>query len=383
MLCLVTVDWLAYDGLCRWSLMASAAARRLVVPADTVGALVPHTPSVPVLGSATGCLAGLTFVLKDLYNIAGRKTGNGNPTAFERAEPAQRHAAVTAALLEQGASCVGVTICDEFFYSLTGQNVHYGTPHNIHAPGGVPGGSSSGSAAATAAGLADFGIGSDTGGSVRIPAAFCGLFGLRPTHGRISLEGATAMAPSFDTCGWFARDAAVFSAVGRALLPATQQAPSTPAVPQRLLLAEDAFDRADPAVAAALRGALSRMQSGELLPATVESVRAAPPGRTLLEWWAQSFKPLQSWEAARTLLPWVLEHKPVLGRGVRERMESARDVTEAQMDRALALKQEYQEAMRALLPPGTLLVLPAAPCVAFSKTSSFEEQVRFCSSDRI
>jgi amidase len=108
---------------------------------------------------------------------------------------------VTAALLEQGASCVGVTICGDFFYSLIGQNVHYGTPYNTHATDGVPGGFSSGSAGTTAAGLADFGIGSGTASSVRVPAAFCGLFGLRPTHGRISLEGATTMAPSFDTCG--------------------------------------------------------------------------------------------------------------------------------------------------------------------------------------
>lgn len=153
-----------------------------------VGALVPHGLCSPLLGSGSGPLAGKTFVLKDLYDIEGRKTGNGNPAVFERAEPAKRSAAVVTALLDAGAGCTGVAICDEFFYSIAGVNHHYGTPQNTHAPGCIPGGSSSGSAAAVAAGMCDFAVGSDTGGSVRIPASFCGIYGLRPTHGRISLE---------------------------------------------------------------------------------------------------------------------------------------------------------------------------------------------------
>ena len=309
-----------------------AGARALAVPIDTVGALVPHTLKRPLAGASSGSLAGLTFIAKDLFNIAGRKTGNGNPTVFEKAEPADAHACVVAALLGEGASCVGVAICDEFFYSITGQNAHYGTPINTHAPGSVPGGSSSGSAAATAASLADFAIGSDTGGSVRIPAAFCGLYGLRPTHSRISLEGATAMAPSFDTCGWFARDATTFAAVGRTLLsraagavgPTSAGAHAEPGhqsskhgLPAlQLLVATDAFERTDPHVAATLKASLARMQdAGVGLPATARAVRVAPAGRTLLEWWDQSFRPLQAWEVAHcpSMLPWVRQNQPSLG----------------------------------------------------------------------
>eukprot|EP01043_Picozoa_sp_COSAG02_P050559 COSAG02_NODE_5210_length_4540_cov_2.660662_3_plen_167_part_00 len=149
---------------------------------------MPHGLNNPLLGSGSGPLAGKTFVLKDLYDIEGRKTGNGNPAVFERAKPAERSAAVVTALLDAGADCTGVAICDEFFYSIAGVNHHYGTPQNTHAKGCIPGGSSSGSAAAVAAGMCDFAVGSDTGGSVRIPASFCGIYGLRPTHGRISLE---------------------------------------------------------------------------------------------------------------------------------------------------------------------------------------------------
>src|SRR3546814_5268446 len=183
------------------------------MPDDTVGAFVPHTLSEPLRGSGTCPLAGLTFAVKDLYDIAGRKTGNGSPDFLAWTKPASATAPSVRKLLDAGADCVGVTICDEFFYSLTGANAHYGTPGNARAPGRMPGGSSSGSAAAVAAGLCDFALGSDTGGSVRVPAAFCGVYGIRPTHGRVDLAGGRAMAPSYDTGGWFADDAALFRAI--------------------------------------------------------------------------------------------------------------------------------------------------------------------------
>src|SRR5205807_7319730 len=134
------------------------------------------------------------------------------------AAPAAASAAAVRKIVDAGATIVGKTVCDEFFYSVTGANAHYGTPANPRAPGRLPGGSSSGSAAATAAGACDFALGSDTGGSVRIPAALCGVYGIRPTHGRVDLAGAMAMAPSFDVGGWFALGPGVFRKVGRVLL---------------------------------------------------------------------------------------------------------------------------------------------------------------------
>ena len=263
------------------------------MPDDVVNALVPHGLTEPIRGSAEGSLVGTTFVLKDLFDIAGRKTGNGNPAVYERAAPKDANAAVLTLLLEAGADCTGVAICDEFFYSIAGDNHHYGIPGNTHAPGCIPGGSSSGSVAATAAKMCDFAVGSDTGGSVRIPAAFCGVFGLRSTHGRIALTGTTAMAPSFDTCGFFARSASLMSAVGSVLLPADTAVPSpVPTSSIKVLLADDAFSRTNPDVEAALRATVERMVATNAI-AEPERVTAAPPGRDLLQWWDESFRVLQ------------------------------------------------------------------------------------------
>ncbi|MEL6997434.1 MAG: amidase family protein, partial [Pseudomonadota bacterium] len=130
-------------------------------------------------GAADGPLAGLTFCAKDIYDVAGHQTGCGSPDWAASHPIATSHAAPVAALLEAGARLVGKTHTDEIAYSLMGVNAHYGTPINTAAPDRIPGGSSSGSVAAVAAGLVDIGLGSDTGGSVRVPASFCGVFGLR------------------------------------------------------------------------------------------------------------------------------------------------------------------------------------------------------------
>src|SRR5438876_10682015 len=163
------------------------------------------------------------------------------PDWLDAHPPAPAHAAAVRRLLEGGATVIGKTVCDEFFFSVTGANAHYGTPVNPRAPGRLPGGSSSGSAAATAADACDFALGSDTGGSVRMPASYCGVYGLRPTHGRIDLAGAMAMAPSFDVGGFFANAPGVMRRVGAVLLEGeTVAAPVT-----RLLVAQDAFAQAD------------------------------------------------------------------------------------------------------------------------------------------
>src|SRR5215468_6256779 len=149
------------------------------------GFFVPHDLKAPIKGTPHGPLTGLSAAVKDLYAIEGEKAGAGNPDWLAQAPIAKQHATAVQKLLAAGATVIGKTITDEFFYSVTGMNAHYGTPPNLRAPGRIPGGSSSGSAAATAAGACDFALGSDTGGSVRIPASFCGLYGIRPTHGRV------------------------------------------------------------------------------------------------------------------------------------------------------------------------------------------------------
>ena len=176
---------------------------------DTLGAFVPGT-DVRIAGRAGGPLSDLTFAVKDLFDLAGEPTGGGNPD-WARTNPVpERHAALVDRLLGAGADVAGKTITDEISLGILGENAFHGTPRNPAAPGFVPGGSSSGSAAAVAGGLVDFALGTDTGGSVRVPASFCGLYGLRTTHGRVGLAGVMPQAPSFDTAGWFARDGATF-----------------------------------------------------------------------------------------------------------------------------------------------------------------------------
>ena len=145
-------------------------------------AFVPHDLKAPIAGATSGPLHGLTVVIKDMYDIAGERTGGGNPDWLAAHEPATRNAMLVQKLLDAGATITGKTVCDEFFYSIAGVNAHYGTPVNPRAPGRLPGGSSSGSASAAASDACDFAIGSDTGGSVRIPSSFCGLYGIRTTH---------------------------------------------------------------------------------------------------------------------------------------------------------------------------------------------------------
>ena len=181
-------------------------------------AFVPHDLPEPIIGKADGPLAGLTSAVKDIYDIAGQRTGCGSPAWLEVAEPAGKSAGLVQKILDAGATVVGKTVCDEFVFSVTGANAHYGTPINPRASGRLPGGSSSGSASAVASGACDFALGSDTGGSVRIPASFCGIYGIRPTFGRMDLSGTQAMAPSFDMPGWFASGPGLFRNIGAVLL---------------------------------------------------------------------------------------------------------------------------------------------------------------------
>ena len=151
----------------------------------------------------SGPLDGLSFAVKDIIDVAGHRTGFGNPTWLETHPPATVSAVCVEQILQAGARCEGKTITDEIAFSLLGENHFYGTPLNAAAPDRVPGGSSSGSASAVSCGLVDFAFGSDTGGSVRVPASNCGIWGLRPSHDRISVAGVLPLAPTFDTVGFF------------------------------------------------------------------------------------------------------------------------------------------------------------------------------------
>ena len=315
---------------------------------------VPHDLKAPVRGATTGPLASLTAVVKDMYDIAGTRTGGGSPEWLAEQKPATRHAAVVEQIVAAGATITGKTICDEFFYSVAGVNAHYGTPTNLRAPGRIPGGSSSGSAAACGANACDFALGSDTGGSVRIPASFNGLYGLRPTHGRIDLAGAMAMAPSFDVGGWFANAPGVFHRVGTVLLRGTAVA----APVRHLVVATDAFAQADAEVAALGRDFLKH--ATPVLPQSTE-VTAAPGG---FDDWREAFRIVQAKEVWETFGVFVTRVKPKFGPGIKERMEFAATVTDDQAKAARKIVAAARTKILALLPTGTIMALPTSPTIA-------------------
>ena len=321
--------------------------------ADFAGAFVPGT-NVRVPGVPGRPLSRLAFAVKDLFDIAGEPTGGGNPD-WCRANPIpERHAAIVSRLLEAGASVAGKTITDEVSLGILGENAFYGTPRNTEAPGFVPGGSSSGSAAAVAAGLVDFALGSDTGGSVRVPASFCGLYGLRPTHGRIDLAGLMPQAPSFDTAGWFARDAATFLRVSEAVLDEAG-AGDAAAFPDRLLIARDGFAFAEPGVAQALRAIRGRLAG--LAGATVEAT-VAPQGLSV---WARAQRTLQIPEALATFREWIESTNPRLSMRVARMLVAAEAVTPAERQWAELMRHEVRSRLRDLLGTGSVLCLPTTP----------------------
>jgi amidase len=291
-------------------------------------------------------------MVKDLFAIEGRKVSNGNPDFYEHATPAKATAPVIARLLEAGASCTGITVCDEFFYSVLGSNVHYGQPVNTRAPKHVTGGSSCGAAAAVAASMCDFALGSDTGGSIRVPATFCGLYGLRPTHGRMNIAGVTPMAPSYDTVGFLAREAGLFRKMGHALLEGAK----VEAKIERLILAENFFNHAEASMDQALWGVIDRLRSTLPKPehkdiADEDEIAA----------WRNAFRLIQGFDIQSTLLPFIRSHNVDLGPGIKERFEMAAAITVAEAGAARALRAEIVKRLHALIPPGTVLVLPTTP----------------------
>ncbi len=330
-------------------------------------AFVPHDLEAPIKGASTGPLAGLTAAIKDMYDIKGTRSGGGNPDWLKHTEPATGNASVIQKLLDAGATIIGKTISEEFFFSLTGANVHYGIPVNARAPGRVPGGSSSGSASAASSNACDFAVGSDTGGSVRIPASFCGLYGLRPTHARVDMTGAMDMAPSFDVGGWFANAPAIFRRVGDVLLGGVR----ADAAITSMIVLDDAFAEADAEIAALMKAALAAM-AGDLPTPTHD--RISPEG---LDAWRESFRIIQSHEIWKIYGDFVTRHNPTFGSGVKERFAFAATVTDQDAARANEVRRRARERTASIVKPGTILALPTSPSIAPLATSTPEELDRF------
>lgn len=325
-------------------MQARATGAFIVGPSE----LLPGAPNRP--------LSGRTFAVKDMIDVAGQPTGAGNPDVREQAEPAPMSATAVERLVEAGATCVGKTHTAETAYSLSGVNEHYGTPVHPTDPGRDPGGSSSGSAVAVASGLVDLALGTDTAGSVRVPASYCGVIGMRPTHGRVPSEGVFPLAPRFDTVGWLARDGQVARRVGEALLGTGRRRGRI----TQLLVAEDMLEMCDPGVAEALSGAIGRVSMALLR--TPEPIRFWGLGEA--EQWADTFRTLQRADAWRANRHWIERLHPTFGPTTSHRWEEAASVTSAEEAEAERVAALLTERVWELLSGGAVMIVPTAPGVA-------------------
>lgn len=322
-------------------------------PHDDVGAWMPGG-RFELPGRAGGPLAGLRFVAKDIFDVAGHATSAGNPTWLATHAVPTQHSAAVALLLDAGATLAGKVLTDELAYSLHGDNVHYGAPINVRAPARVTGGSSSGTAAAVAARQVDFGLATDTGGSTRVPASYCGLWGLRTTHGAVSCEGLVPLHPQFDTVTWLAHDADTFVRVGEVMLPPSAHSFG------RVLRLDDAAGLADAEFAAPLQQvlrAVADLLGSPPIPA------AAAPGEDLTAW-RQTYAAAGAHEGWLTHGAWITAQQPVFGPAIAARWRAASQVSDAAAATAREDAQRIRAQVRALLGDDGVAVLPSAASLA-------------------
>lgn len=328
------------------------AAAQVSLPARFDAATWRVVGSPLVRGADTGPLVGETVAVKDLFDVAGFAVGAGVPAYLAEAAAARSNAAAVQELLDAGASVAGIAQTDEFAYSIAGRNVHYGTPPNPAVLGGIPGGSSSGPAAAVATGQASIGLGTDTGGSLRVPASYHGLWGLRTTHGAVSSVGLLPLAASFDTVGWLTRSAALMrsvAAVGLSGLPAV-------ALPSpRFVVAPALLEIVEPEVRAAFE---------EFVP----GLEAETVDLGDLDHLFETFRTVQAAEAWATHGEWVDAHPGTLGEDIAGRFAWGSAVTPEVDAEARVAWAAVRLRLEAVL-GDRVLVLPAASSAAPSATA--------------
>jgi amidase len=338
-----------------------------VVSSKESGAFVEEFLLPP---TRAGSLSGLRFGVKDLIDVAGYRTGCGNPTWLATHPPAAVHAVCVEQLLAAGAQCAGKTVTDEVAFSLLGQNHFYGTPLNPAAPDRVPGGSSSGSASAVACGLVDFALGTDTGGSVRVPASNCGVWGWRPTHGLVSVAGVMPFSPSLDTVGVLAKNSDVLLRAAATLM-GSESPPQEKTIPGKVHVLSDAFALADMDVRQALQSLLDRIRSafGDCLHETSLGALCDNAQAADFSNWLNIYRMLQGTEALSSLGAWVDEAKPEFGPATQAGFEFIRGLDRTRVGETVGRREHFFRLLRQALGPRDLICIPTAPTVAPLKGS--------------
>lgn len=300
--------------------------------------------------TGSGLLDGLVFAVKDVFSIEGYKNGAGNPDWLKTHEESLRHAPVIERLLSQGAKLKGTTHTDEIMYSLNGENAHFGTPVNPKAPDRIPGGSSSGSAVAVSAGITDFALGTDTGGSIRIPSSYCGIYGFRPTHGAVSIEGVIPLAKSFDTVGWMTKDPELLYRIGKVLMDDQEEKGPI----KQVFFSDDAWKLLDEQCKDEMLSTASMIKE----ISQWEWVLLSEGG---LDKWSSAFRILQGLEIWEEHGEWIQKENPSFGPGINERFWWTSTLKRNKSSEEEKLRGVVRESITTLLGDGGVLVIPTAP----------------------
>lgn len=333
---------------------------------DRWGAFIENNVNLAPTGS--GKLNGLTFAAKDVIAINNHSSGAGNPDWLRTHLPSTKTAPSIQSLLAEGAELVGMTHTDELMYSLNGENFHYGTPINPKAPHCIPGGSSSGSAVAVAAQLADFAIGTDTGGSIRVPSSYCGLYGFRPTHGIVSMDGVIPLAESFDTIGWMANDSDTLLKVGEVLIEQSEINEDFNAMYTII----ESWSLVDVDCADVLTAHVKHIENS-LGP--IASAEFAQEGLAV---WMDAFRYLQGFEIWREHSQWIERNNPFFGPGISDRFRWASTIKESDCIAYLELRTYLRNRVSNIIGENGLLFLPTTPGVPplLNQTGALLEQRR-------
>ena len=311
--------------------------------------LVPHSPKNKIQTSYKGNLLDMRFLCKDMCQIKGFKTSCGNPDFYKHTAEATENAPFLEKILNEGAILEGITICDEFFYSIIGENIHYGTPSNKNAPNCVPGGSSSGSAAALTQINYDFTIGTDTGGSVRVPASFCGIYGFRPTHGRINLNKVYPMSESFDTLGWFSNNKSNMLKVGKVFFDHFEEIPIEQ---KNILIPIDIINNLDENI---------KSQFYDYCENKFKNLKKVQLSKYNKSELAECFRVIQGYEIKLSMLPWIQKYNPKISTEINSRFEVTKNITVNMYNESINLRKEFVSELDKNLSKEALIIFPTTP----------------------
>ena len=311
--------------------------------------LVPHSPKNKIQTSYKGKLLDMRFLCKDMCQIKGFKTSCGNPDFYKHTAEATENAPFLEKILNEGAILEGITICDEFFYSIIGENIHYGTPSNKNAPNCVPGGSSSGSAAALTQINYDFTIGTDTGGSVRVPASFCGIYGFRPTHGRINLNKVYPMSESFDTLGWFSNNKSNMLKVGKVFFDHFEEIPIEQ---KNILIPIDIINNLDENI---------KSQFYDYCENKFKNLKKVQLSNYNKSELAECFRVIQGYEIKLSMLPWIQKYNPKISTEINSRFEVTKNITVNMYNESINLRKEFVSELDKNLSKEALIIFPTTP----------------------